>query len=84
MWHLKYAARIQKDLRKIPRKSLIRIKLAIEELTENPYTSTKQLKEHPLADNSTRVGVYRILFDIYDETKSIHILKIGHRKDVYR
>ncbi|RLB37864.1 MAG: hypothetical protein DRH12_13735 [Deltaproteobacteria bacterium] len=30
-----------------------------------------------------RVGNYRVLFDVDWSKKEIHILKIGHRRDVY-
>ncbi len=31
-----------------------------------------------------RVGVYRILYEIEDRRVTVIVLKIGHRKDVYR
>jgi len=31
-----------------------------------------------------RVGVYRVIYDVADAALVIIILKIGHRKDVYR
>ena len=30
-----------------------------------------------------RVGNYRIIYSIYQETIEIEIIKIGHRKDIY-
>jgi mRNA interferase RelE/StbE len=31
-----------------------------------------------------RVGPYRIIYSIDDEDAEVHIVKVGHRKDVYR
>jgi len=31
-----------------------------------------------------RVGRYRILYEVYDDVLVVLILKVGHRKDVYR
>ena len=31
-----------------------------------------------------RQGPYRILYSIHDEELVIHVVKIGHRRDVYR
>ena len=31
-----------------------------------------------------RQGVYRIVYSIHDESLVVHIVKIGHRKNVYR
>lgn len=31
-----------------------------------------------------RVGDYRALYDVYDQNKIVLILRVGHRKDIYR
>ncbi|WP_254301477.1 type II toxin-antitoxin system RelE family toxin [Rothia kristinae] len=31
-----------------------------------------------------RVGDYRIIYDIYDEELVILVLRVGHRREVYR
>lgn len=31
-----------------------------------------------------RVGDYRIIYEVYDDTIIIEVIKVGHRKDVYR
>lgn len=31
-----------------------------------------------------RQGVYRIVYSIYDESLVVQVIKVGHRKDVYR
>ncbi len=31
-----------------------------------------------------RVGNYRIVYDVDDEQRLVTILKIGHRRDIYR
>jgi mRNA interferase RelE/StbE len=56
--------------------------------------ATLALKENPRPANSRkltnregwrlRVGTYRILYEINDETKSVTILDVGHRKEIYR
>ncbi len=35
------------------------------------------------SDFRLRVEKYRVLFDVDTENKTIYILKIGHRKDIY-
>ncbi|PIZ64080.1 type II toxin-antitoxin system mRNA interferase toxin, RelE/StbE family [Candidatus Roizmanbacteria bacterium CG_4_9_14_0_2_um_filter_39_13] len=42
------------------------------------------LKGKNIAQFRVRVGDYRVLYDIYDEDKTILIFRIGHRKDIYR
>ncbi len=84
MFDIKYAKSVRKDISKIDKKHLEKIKNAIESLPEFPDVSNiKKLSAHPLADYRLRVGEYRVLFDVCRDEKVIFILKIGHRKEIY-
>ena len=84
MFRLIYAKRVLKDLKGISKHNLIKLKSAIEELSDFPnISSIKSLKNHSIAEYRMRVGNYRVLFDVNWMLKEIHILKIGHRKNVY-
>jgi mRNA interferase RelE/StbE len=84
MFKILYAKGVSKDLRKIAAYNLPKLKKAIEELENFPDISQiKHLTNHPIADFRLRVGNYRVLFDVDWEKKEIHILKVGHRKEVY-
>ena len=48
----------------------------------NPLRFADKLQNLDFGSFRFRVGDYRILFDVQDDT--IIILKIGHRKDVYK
>jgi len=57
-----------------------RIIKKVEELSENPFSKDiKKLKGS--SDFRLRVGDYRVIFCIEQDT--IHILKVGHRKNIY-
>ncbi len=84
MFKIIYAKSVFKDLKKIDRKNLKKIKEGVEELMNFPDISQiKHLKNHPLADYRLRIGNYRVLFNVNWEKKEIYILKIGHRREVY-
>ena len=84
MFEIEYVKNINRDLDQIDKRQLGKIKKAIETLKNFPDVSNiKKLSAHPLADYRMRVGEYRVLFDVYWEKKTIYVLKIGHRKDVY-
>ena len=84
MFKIVYAKSVFKDLKKIDRKNLKKIKEGIEELMNFPNISQiKHLKNHPLADYRLRIGNYRVLFNVNWEKKEIYILKVGHRREVY-
>ncbi|MBM3211290.1 type II toxin-antitoxin system RelE/ParE family toxin [Candidatus Poribacteria bacterium] len=81
---MRYVDSVKKDLGKIDRQHHERIKKAIESLKEFPDISNiRKLSAHPLADYRLRVGEYRVLFDVYWESMTIYVLKIGHRQDIY-
>ncbi len=84
MFNIIYAKSTLKDLKKISKNNLPQIKIGIEELENFPNISKiKHLKNHPIADYRLRIGNYRVLFDVDWDKKEIHILKIGHRRDIY-
>ncbi len=73
-----------KALKKIPKPDQKRISERIDNLAEslpNPDT-TKMTGTNPF--HKIRVGNYRIVYEIQDDVLLILIIKIGHRKDIYR
>lgn len=73
----------KKQLQKIDKKHQLRISEKISSLADNPFPpSSKQLKAR--AQRSMRVGVYRVIYDVYEKEIIVLILVISHRKDVYR
>jgi mRNA interferase RelE/StbE len=75
---------VLKSLKRFPKRDLVRIKKKIVELGNNlPDPNTSKMK----GDNSfhkIRSGDYRIIYEIHDTTLVILVIKIGHRKDVYK
>lgn len=79
------APRATKDLKKIDRSQAKRIDNAILKLEQSPYPAgVKQLVAKDVAQYRIRIGDYRVLYDVDEENKNIIILRIGHRKDIYR
>jgi mRNA interferase RelE/StbE len=50
----------------------------------NPRAMGKALTGGSPAEWRYRVSDYRILVDIFDDEVRIEVIKIGHRRDVYR
>jgi mRNA interferase RelE/StbE len=49
---------------------------------KNPLQFAESLKDSRFGDWRFRIGDYRVIFDL--DGDKIIVLKIGHRKDVYR
>lgn len=74
---------VAKDLRPIPQKDIRRILKRIDSLAEDPRpTGVEKLS----GDEKYRIrqGNYRILYIIEDEIITVTIVKVGHRRDIYR
>ena len=74
---------VWKDFETIPKRELNRILEKIESLSENPSPSGSQ-KLSGQERYRIRQGRYRILYSIQDKELTVWIVKVGHRKDVYR
>jgi mRNA interferase RelE/StbE len=72
-----------KELHKIPRRDLSRIIDKIRRLSSDPRPSGC---EKLSSDEKYRIrqGRYRILYVIEDNKLIIIVIKIGHRKDIYK
>lgn len=74
---------VAKDLRQIPKKEIQRILKRIDSLKDDPRPASM---EKLSGDEKYRIrqGNYRILYMIEDEIITVTIVKVGHRRDVYR
>jgi mRNA interferase RelE/StbE len=82
-YRLFFKRSVQRDLRAIPRRDLKRILTRIEALAENPRPAgCERLTEHERY--RLRQGRYRIVYSIQDDELTVWVIKIGHRKDIYR
>ena len=81
---IEFARRAQKQLAALPVDLRKRIGGHIKNLTENPRPSgCVRLRGF---DNTyrIRVGDYRILYEVQDQRLLIYVLRIGHRREIYR
>jgi mRNA interferase RelE/StbE len=83
-YSIEFRPAVLKSLKRFPKKDLVRIKKKIEGLGQYlPEPNTTKMK----GDNSfhkVRAGDYRIIYEIHADRVVILIVKIGHRKDVYK
>ena len=74
---------VGKDFAKIPKKDLQRIFSRIESLSEDPRPPGSE-KLSGQEKYRLRQGVYRILYSIQEKELTIWIVKVAHRREVYR
>ena len=73
----------ERELRKIPKADLQRITERINELAAAPRPSGS---EKLAGQDSYRIrqGDYRVVYTINNDERLVEIIKIGHRREVYR
>jgi len=82
-YKLYFKESVEKDLREIPGKDILRILQRINALVIEPRPNWCE-KLTGQEKYRLRQGNYRILYSIQDEELTIWIVKIAHRKDIYR
>jgi len=84
MYSIRVKRSASKQLEKLPPKAADRIAKAIDALAENPRPDG--VKKLQGADDHYRIRVmdYRIIYCIQDLELIVEVVKVGHRKDVYK
>jgi len=82
-YRLSFKSSVARDLRSIPNQDITKILARIEALAENPRPLGCE-KLSGLPRYRVRQGVYRIVYEIQDDVLLVLVVKIGHRKAVYR
>jgi mRNA interferase RelE/StbE len=81
-YSIDYKSSVEKDLKSISKEEIPGIIDKIEkELSKDPYANPK-LKGEFKSLRKFRIGKYRIIYSI--SGNQVIVLKIGHRKDIYR
>ena len=74
---------VERDLARIPKRDVVRIMERILALAEDPRPRGCE-KLSAQERYRVRQGRYRIIYSIQDEELTVWVVKVGHRKDVYR
>ena len=82
-YRLTFRKSVTKDLRSIPPNDLSRILKRMEALADDPRPMGSE-KLSGQERYRVRQGVYRIVYEIQDEELVILVVKVGHRREVYR
>ena len=83
-WEVRIQPTAGKQIERLDRSVARRIVGHLEKLAENPYPSG--IKKLAGEENlfRARVGDWRIIYQVQDKLFLVLVIKVGHRKDVYR
>ena len=85
VWKIELTGSAEKELAKLDKPVAKRIiKFLRERVSIDPRATGKALKGDHSGLWRYRVGDYRVICEIYDEKISLLVVRVGHRKEVYR
>jgi mRNA-degrading endonuclease RelE of RelBE toxin-antitoxin system len=85
VWTPKFAPSAVRDLDRLPSKiAAACVEFVTATLPTNPYRMSKPLTEELTGFHSARRGDYRILFELLEEDRVLHVVRVAHRADAYR
>lgn len=82
-YKLVFKKSVSKDLRSIPNKDVARILQRVEALQDDPRPAGSE-KLSGQERYRVRQGVYRIIYEVVDELLVVTVVKVGHRKHIYK
>jgi mRNA interferase RelE/StbE len=82
-YELSFKRSVAKDLRELPKQDVKRILQRIRALRDDPRPPGCE-KLSGQERYRVRPGVYRIVYEIHDDVLVVTVVKVGHRRDVYR
>jgi mRNA interferase RelE/StbE len=83
-YSLRISALAEKQLRSIPANDQVRVLGSMKRLLADPRPRGCRKLQGSLDTYRIRVGYYRVVYAIEDARLLILVIKLGHRKDIYR
>jgi len=75
----------KKELRNLPKDFISKIINSVSELSVNPFPAgVKKLKGNDDNEFRIRIGNYRVIYTVQNDVLIIEVIKVGHRKDIYK
>lgn len=78
------APAVVRQLKRLPKRAQRQITNTIKQLGEEPRPPNVKKLKGDLDLYRVRSGDYRVIYLIRDEVLVVLVLRVGHRKDVYR
>ncbi len=75
---------VYKQLQRLPRQIFLAALNAVIALADEPRPDGVKKLAGSRSDRRVRVGEYRIVYEIDDAARTAIVLRIAHRRDVYR
>lgn len=82
-YRLSLTASAEKELQRLPAKTVARIAVRVERLASVPRPPGCKKLVGGDKEWRIRIGDYRVVYEIDDAAKTVDVTRIAHRRDVY-
>jgi mRNA interferase RelE/StbE len=82
-YELLFKKSVARDLRDVPKKDVARILKCFDSIAEDPREPGCE-KLSGQDRYRVRQGIYRIIYEIQDDVRVVTVVRVGHRREVYR
>lgn len=85
-YRVEFTKSARKEFEALPSQVQTKVLDALALLSQNPFSEFLRIKKLKGAPSlyQIRIGDYRLVYEVRGSTLVIVVIKIGHRKDVYR
>jgi mRNA interferase RelE/StbE len=83
-YNIEWRPSTKKELKRISKAEVHRIIQAVEGLSDQPRPPGSRKLSGSDSTYRIRIGNHRVIYEIHDDVILIEVVKVGHRKDVYR
>jgi mRNA interferase RelE/StbE len=73
-----------KELQKLPRPMIVKVVAAVSDLANDPFPHGVKKLVGSEYTYRIRVGDYRVVYEVFENKLIIEIVRVRHRKDIYR
>ena len=74
----------KKDIRSLPRHEVARVIEAVSQLANDPLPHGSQKLSGSERTYRIRIGDYRVVYEVFSESRIVEVQRVRHRKDAYR
>ena len=83
-YRVRWKKSAQKELKKLNKDLILKILEFVGNLAEDPFPDGCKKLRGSQYTYRFRIGDYRVVYDVQSDILTIEIIRIGHRKDIYR
>ena len=83
-YKIRWKKSAQKELKKLNKDFIVKVLEFVDHLAEDPYPDGCRKLRGSQHTYRFRIGDYRIVYNVQSNILTVEIIRIGHRKEIYK